>query len=54
MDVPTGYYRIDTLDIDTTNLRMKNGKWVGKNDEEASLEKLTAHTFYDVPKKQTK
>jgi hypothetical protein len=49
LDAPAGFYRIDTLNIDTAGLTMRAGKWLDKDGREVQIEKITAHTFYDVP-----
>jgi hypothetical protein len=32
-----------------TGLTLRGGKWTGKDGQEVDIEKITAHTFYDVP-----
>jgi hypothetical protein len=49
LDAPPGSYRVDTLKIDMTGLTLRGGKWTGKDGQEVDIEKITAHTFYDVP-----
>ena len=49
LDAPPGFYRVDTLKIDMTGLTLRGGKWTGKDGQEVDIEKIIAHTFYDVP-----
>ena len=49
MDAPAGFYVIDTLKIDITGLALRGGRWMGKDGQEADLDKVTAHTLYKFP-----